>query len=87
MSFEFIPDYDYTVIQWKDWNDPPQVHIGDPDNSGQLDEAQGLRVTITERQTGLSDTIWIYTDEPLDDWDDWQDLIDVAFGQYGWVEA
>lgn len=79
---EFTPEWDTVVTQWKDWNDPPGIHIGDPDDTGQLGEAQGIRVHRTEQQTGITEDFWVYTDEPTDDWDDWLDWIENLSAEY-----
>ena len=76
--------YDFDSVGWLDWagdihwQQPTDVDVGD---------VAGLLVHYYDSDTGDEQWHWVYIDGPLDDWDDWDELIAGQMEQYGYPAA
>jgi len=76
--------FEYDTQAWEDWEG--EIHWQMPTDIDPGDAA-GMLVHFFDIDTGEEHWHWIYIDGPLDDWDDWDDLIAGSMEQYGYPMA
>lgn len=73
--------YEFDVTSWEDWDG--NVHKGTPTDVDP-EEVHGTFSRYTDPQTGDTHYHWVYTDDYLDSWDDWYDLIAIVIEDHGY---